>query len=86
MLAYDNGFISKSELKKRKKLRENEEKKREKAATTLPTIEKKPKSAEEEESNLTPNVRQFMDIVGIEHSNILLSIIISNTTKSGVQR
>ena len=49
--------VSKSELKKRIKLRQAEEKKKEKAAAAPP----KPKAAgkkseEEEESNLTPNV------------------------------
>jgi len=47
--------ISKSELKRRQKLRDREEKKREKAAAEPPKAEKKV-SAEEEESNLSPNV------------------------------
>jgi lysyl-tRNA synthetase class 2 len=47
--------VSKSELKKRQKMRALEEKKREKAATAPPKTEKRV-SAEEEENNLTPNV------------------------------
>ena len=46
--------ISKSELKRRQKLRDREEKKREKEAAEPPKAVKV--SAEEEESNLTPNV------------------------------
>lgn len=47
--------VSKSELKRRQKLREKEVKKKEKEATAPPKAEKKV-SAEEEESNLSPNV------------------------------
>ena len=46
---------SKSELKKRQKLRGFEQRKKDKAAAAPPKTEK-PVSAEEEESNLTPNV------------------------------
>lgn len=48
--------VSKTELKKRQKLREKESKKKEKVAAAPPKPEKK-MSAEEEEANLTPNVR-----------------------------
>lgn len=47
--------VSKSELKKRQKLREKEAKKKEKEAAAPPKPAKKA-SAEEEEANLTPNV------------------------------
>jgi lysyl-tRNA synthetase, class II len=47
--------VSKSELKKRQKLRQQEEKKREKAAAAPPKAEKKT-SAEADEANLNPNV------------------------------
>lgn len=47
--------VSKSEFKRRQKLREKEAKKKEKEAAAPPKPEKKV-SAEEEESNLTPNV------------------------------
>ena len=47
--------VSKTELKKRQKLREREAKKKDKAAAAPPKPEKKA-SAEEEEANLTPNV------------------------------
>lgn len=47
--------VSKTELKKRQKLREREAKKKEKEANAPPKPEKKV-SAEEEEANLTPNV------------------------------
>ncbi len=47
--------VSKSELKRRQKLRGREEKKKEKTVVELAKVEKKI-SAEEEESNLTPNV------------------------------
>lgn len=49
-------MVSKSELKKRLKLREREAKKKEKVAAAPPKAQKKT-SAEEEEANLTPNVR-----------------------------
>jgi hypothetical protein len=48
-------MVSKSELKKRLKLREKEAKKKEKEAAAPPKAQKKV-SAEEEEANLTPNV------------------------------
>lgn len=48
--------VSKSELKRRQKVREKEAKKKEKEAAAPPKAEKKV-SAEEEEANLTPNVR-----------------------------
>ncbi|ODH46984.1 lysine-tRNA ligase [Paracoccidioides brasiliensis] len=51
--------VSKSELKKRQKLRAKEAEKKEKAAVAPPKAEKKA-SAEEEESNLTPN--QYFEI------------------------
>ena len=47
--------VSKTELKKRQKLREKESRKKDKAAAAPPKAEKKV-SAEEEEANLTPNV------------------------------
>lgn len=47
--------VSKTELKKRQKLREKEAKKKEKEAAAPPKTQKKV-SAEEEEANLTPNV------------------------------
>ena len=47
--------VSKSELKKRQKLRHLEEKKKEKAAAAPPKAEKKD-SAEDAEKDLTPNV------------------------------
>lgn len=48
-------MVSKSELKKRLKLREREAKKKEKEAAAPPKAQKKV-SAEEEEANLSPNV------------------------------
>jgi lysyl-tRNA synthetase, class II len=50
--------VSKSELKKRQKLRSQEEKKQQRAATAppKPKAEEK-KSTDDDESNLTPNVR-----------------------------
>ncbi|EEH38445.1 lysyl-tRNA synthetase [Paracoccidioides lutzii Pb01] len=51
--------VSKSELKKRQKLRAKEAEKKEKAAAAPPKAEKKA-SVEEEESNLTPN--QYFEI------------------------
>lgn len=48
--------VSKSELKRRQKVREKEAKKKEKEAAAPPKAEKKKVSAEEEEANLTPNV------------------------------
>jgi len=47
--------VSKSELKRRQKLREKEAKKKEKEAAAPPKAEKKT-SAEDDEANLTPNV------------------------------
>jgi lysyl-tRNA synthetase class 2 len=47
--------VSKTELKKRQKLREREAKRKEKEANAPPKPEKKV-SAEEEEANLTANV------------------------------
>lgn len=54
-------MVSKSELKKRLKLREREAKKQEKAAAAPPKAQKKV-SAEEEEANLTPNVSDQIQI------------------------
>ncbi|KAJ5525525.1 uncharacterized protein N7484_004347 [Penicillium longicatenatum] len=51
--------VSKSELKRRQKLREKENKKKEKEAAAPPKAEKKV-SAEDEESNLSPN--QYFEI------------------------
>lgn len=51
--------VSKSELKRRQKMREKEAKKKEKEANAPPKAEKKV-SAEEEEANLTPN--QYFEI------------------------
>ncbi|EYE95164.1 lysine--tRNA ligase KRS1 [Aspergillus ruber CBS 135680] len=51
--------VSKTELKKRQKLREKEAKKKEKEAAAPPKTQKKA-SAEEEEANLTPN--QYFEI------------------------
>lgn len=47
--------ISKTELKKRQKLRAQEERKQQRAAATPAKTEKK-RPAEDDESNLTPNV------------------------------
>ncbi|KAL4922270.1 hypothetical protein BDW62DRAFT_172167 [Aspergillus aurantiobrunneus] len=52
--------VSKSELKKRQKLREKEAKKKEKEAAAPPKPAQKKASAEEEEANLTPN--QYFEI------------------------
>ncbi|KAF7719669.1 Lysine--tRNA ligase, cytoplasmic [Penicillium ucsense] len=52
-------MVSKSELKKRLKLREREAKKKEKVAAAPPKAQKKT-SAEEDEANLTPN--QYFEI------------------------
>lgn len=49
--------VSKTELKRRQKLREKEAKKKEKEAAAPPKAAQKKVSAEEEEANLTPNVR-----------------------------
>jgi lysyl-tRNA synthetase class 2 len=49
-------MVSKSELKKRLKLREKEAKKKEKEAAAPPKAQKKVSAEEEEEANLTPNV------------------------------
>jgi lysyl-tRNA synthetase class 2 len=52
--------VSKSELKKRQKVREQEKKKAEKAAAAPPKTEKKKvASAEANEAELNPNVRIF---------------------------
>lgn len=48
--------ISKTELKRRQKLRATEEKKQQRAAAAPPKTEKK-RPAEDDESNLPPNVR-----------------------------
>lgn len=48
--------VSKSELKKRQKLREKEAKKKEKEAAAPPKPAAKKTSAEDDEANLTPNV------------------------------
>lgn len=50
--------VSKTELKRRQKLREKEAKKKEKEAAAPPKPTKKA-SAEEEEANLTPNVSKI---------------------------
>jgi lysyl-tRNA synthetase, class II len=47
--------ISKTELKRRQKLRAQEERKQQRAAAAPPMAEKK-KPAEDDEGNLTPNV------------------------------
>ncbi|KAL3479944.1 hypothetical protein BJX99DRAFT_221534 [Aspergillus californicus] len=52
--------VSKTELKKRQKLREKEAKKQEKAAAAPPKPAQKKTSAEEDEANLTPN--QYFEI------------------------
>ncbi|KAL4887002.1 hypothetical protein BJY04DRAFT_177012 [Aspergillus karnatakaensis] len=52
--------VSKTELKKRQKMREREAKKQEKAAAAPPKPAQKKASAEEEEANLTPN--QYFEI------------------------
>ncbi|KAJ5612496.1 hypothetical protein N7510_005690 [Penicillium lagena] len=52
--------VSKSELKRRQKVREKEAKKKEKEAAAPPKAEKKKVSEEEEEANLTPN--QYFEI------------------------
>lgn len=51
--------VSKTELKRRQKLRAQEEKKQQRAAAALPQAERK-RPAEENESNLTPNVRKWL--------------------------
>ena len=48
-------YVSKTELKRRQKLREKEAKKKDKEAAAPPKAAKKT-SAEDEEANLTPNV------------------------------
>jgi lysyl-tRNA synthetase, class II len=48
--------VSKTELKKRQKLRAQEEKKQQRAAAAPPKAEKKRPAEEEEEATLTPNV------------------------------
>jgi lysyl-tRNA synthetase, class II len=48
--------VSKTELKRRQKLRAQEEKKQQRAAAAPPKAEKK-RPAEDDESNLTPSVR-----------------------------
>lgn len=58
-------MVSKSELKKRLKLREKEAKKKEKEAAAPPKAQKKV-SAEEEEANLTPNVSDQIQKRGIQ--------------------
>ena len=60
--------VSKTELKKRQKLREKEAKKKEKEAAAPPKTQKKA-SAEEEEANLTPNVSAFV-LCGIGFSEL----------------
>ena len=59
--------VSKSELKRRQKLREKEAKKKEKEAAAPPKSAKKV-SPEEEEANLTPNV-SLNDAMG-ENQNL----------------
>ena len=49
--------VSKTELKRRQKLRAQEEKKQQRAAAAPAQAEKK-RPAENDESNLTPNVRE----------------------------
>jgi lysyl-tRNA synthetase, class II len=49
--------VSKSELKRRQKLRAQEEKKQQRAAAAPPNVERK-RPAEDDESNLAPNVRR----------------------------
>jgi lysyl-tRNA synthetase, class II len=48
--------VSKSELKKRQKLRAQEEKKQQRAAAAPPKAKSEKKKPEDDESNLTPNV------------------------------
>ena len=50
--------VSKTELKRRQKLRAQEEKKQQRAAAAPPKAEKK-RATENDESNLTPNVREY---------------------------
>lgn len=57
--------VSKTELKKRQKLREKDAKKKEREAAAPPKVEKKA-SAEEEEANLSPNVRVSLFSVRVD--------------------
>jgi hypothetical protein len=52
--------VSKSELKRRQKLRAQEEKKQQRAAAASPNTERK-RPAEDDESSLAPNVRRTRD-------------------------
>lgn len=48
--------VSKTELKRRLKLRDQQEKRQQKAAAAAPAKAEKKRPAEDDESNLTPNV------------------------------
>lgn len=65
--------VSKTELKRRQKLREKESKKKDKEAAAPPKAAQKKVSAEEEEANLTPNVRYPLFLFFI--SNLLRASI-----------
>ena len=66
--------VSKSELKRRQKLREKEAKKKEKEAAAPPKPAKKV-SAEEEEANLTPNVSLDTTIKNIQSNQCCAAIL-----------
>ncbi len=69
--------ISKTELKRRQKLRAQEEKKQQRASAAPPKAEKK-RHAEDDESNLTPNVR---DRQAGRHAFLLTSPFHSNISR-----
>ena len=65
--------VSKTELKKRQKLREKEAKKKEKVASAPPKQEKKV-SAEEEEANLTANVSSMIGFFWEKNTDLEVAI------------
>ena len=76
--------VSKTELKRRQKLRAQDEKKQQRAAAAPPKAENK-RPAEDDESNLTPNVSSHIDsysaptLMSHFHSNISRSEAIEST-------
>lgn len=72
--------ISKTELKRRQKLRAQDEKKQQRAAAAPAKTEKK-KPAEDDESNLTPNVSAHFDFYS---TPIVTSHLHSNISRSEV--
>ena len=75
--------VSKTELKRRQKLREKDAKKKDKAAAAPPKAEKKV-SAEEEEANLTPNVSNAI-LVGRAQLISVFAAILRNPKQEGQQ-